>query len=112
MFDSFGSFAGNLLDPFGFRNSSNPIVAFLGNPLGILPTDDDDDDKKEKFDSRENWEQTKTQRLARGSLPTTGEEGFHQVFPDNVQIAKANALRGYGELPSKLPTHNRPWGPY
>lgn len=96
-FDSLGGVAGNVLDPFGFRNSSNPFISFLGNPLGILPTDgDDDDDGGDKFDPDDNWQATQNDRLMSGPKMTTGSQGQHQAFPKNEQIAAANALRGYG----------------
>lgn len=32
--------AAPILDPFGLRHSSNPVLARIGDPLGLLPIDE------------------------------------------------------------------------
>ena len=97
MFDSLGGIVGTMMDPLNLRNSGNPVLSFLADPLGIIPGDEDGKDDEEETDPLDDWEAAQQERLARGPLPTSGAMGQHmaaQTSPRHHQRMLANRLRG------------------
>ena len=95
MFDNLGGIVGTLTDPLNLRNSSNPVLSFLADPLGVLPKDSEGDSDDDDWDGDNEWEAGQQERLARGPLMTSGQQGMHTPYPVNPQIQAANMLRGY-----------------
>ena len=97
MFGNLAKTFATLTDPLNLRNSSNPLISTLADPLGLLHKEDEEDEDEwmEEYErDQARWDAQAPQRLAAGALPTSGAGGHHMLRQDNPQMMLAGKLRG------------------